>query len=67
MSDIIDDANDKAARDLKLCIEVARKPKPLPPPTGLCFNCGETIDTATRWCDDDCRDDWQFRNRRGQP
>lgn len=33
--------------------------------TGLCLNCGEKLaqraEIAPRWCDDDCRDDWQKR------
>ena len=30
--------------------------------TGFCANCGEPVGPQLRWCDTDCRDDWQKRN-----
>lgn len=30
--------------------------------TGNCLNCDEPLDDNRRWCDADCRDDWQRRN-----
>lgn len=33
-------------------------------PTGYCLSCGETVATGRRFCDADCRDDWQKSNRR---
>lgn len=33
-----------------------------PPEAGYCHNCGEEL-PAGRWCDADCRDDWEYRNR----
>ena len=37
-----------------------------PTPTGACLNCGELLDKmGSRWCDSDCRDDWEKRNRVG--
>jgi len=29
---------------------------------GHCLNCEAEIDLLMRWCDTDCRDDWQKRN-----
>lgn len=29
--------------------------------TGRCLNCGEELADGARWCDADCRDDWQRR------
>jgi RNA polymerase-binding transcription factor DksA len=26
--------------------------------SGICWNCGEHIGTERRWCDANCRDDW---------
>lgn len=65
MSDVIDDANDRAERDLQLAIRAARCGNGLdmPEPTGWCLNCGEPTAPAHRWCDDECRDDWQARGR----
>lgn len=31
-------------------------------PTGYCLNCNTALHTKThRWCDAECRDDWQTR------
>lgn len=38
---------------------LAHRAPPPPPETGFCLNCGEP--TAGRWCDSDCRDDWDSR------
>lgn len=27
--------------------------------TGYCLNCGEPLEKGKRWCDKDCRDDWE--------
>lgn len=34
--------------------------------TGFCLSplCGEAVDPPKRWCDADCRDDWQRHQRR---
>lgn len=39
-----------------------RKPE-APRPTGRCLNCGEAVAQVRRWCDDECRDDWQARQK----
>lgn len=42
-----------------------RKPEPAPP-TGLCFNCEEKLESSDRprrFCDSDCRDDYEQRLR----
>ena len=36
----------------------ARQP-PAPEATGFCLNCGEPLPPGQRWCDSDCRDDWE--------
>lgn len=30
-----------------------------PVATGFCLNCDDAIERPKRWCDSDCRDDWQ--------
>lgn len=32
-------------------------------PTGKCLNCGATL-SDRRWCDDECREDWELRRRK---
>lgn len=42
-----------------------RKPEP-DPPTGFCFNCEEKLESSDiprRFCDSDCRDDYEQRLR----
>lgn len=31
--------------------------------TGFCLNCNEPLSGDKCWCDNDCRDDWEKRNR----
>lgn len=31
----------------------------IPAARGTCLNCEETVAAGRRWCDQDCRDDWQ--------
>ncbi|PKG79861.1 hypothetical protein CXF80_16960 [Shewanella sp. Actino-trap-3] len=60
MADNVDEANEIA--DLHLAFELANAKPSLPPLTGRCFYC----DTATteRFCDADCRDDYERDQRR---
>jgi hypothetical protein len=37
-----------------------------PAATGHCLNCGEPLPAGRRWCDTDCRDDWQAMDDRRQ-
>lgn len=32
-----------------------------PPPKGACHNCDEPLASGQRWCDADCRHDWERR------
>jgi len=34
-----------------------------PAATGVCLSCGETVAEGLRWCDAECRDDWQAQQR----
>jgi hypothetical protein len=61
VSDVIDQANDRAQQFLDHAIgnaAIVRKLKPC----GLCFNCEETLPAEQVFCNSDCRDDWQLRN-----
>lgn len=64
MPDIIDIANDIADADRERCIQNARLFKP-PVGIGMCLNCDEDVDGDARWCDADCQEDWEKRNRAG--
>lgn len=34
-------------------------PAPILPYCGQCYWCGEPLPSPRRWCDADCRDDWE--------
>jgi hypothetical protein len=59
--DEIDRANERAAQFLAHSLANAAKALMLPPPTGLCFNCEESVQDGDRFCNCDCRNDWEHR------
>lgn len=64
MPDVCDLASDREATDTALALKAAReRTEPPMPPNGHCYNCGEPVPTDARFCDCDCRDDWQARHR----
>ena len=60
----MDDA-DRAWIDqqLRIDVELRNRRRYEPQPTGECLNCGERLQDG-RWCDADCRHDWELRNAR---
>lgn len=62
MSDEIDIACDREQIDRDCAIAAARKAVALTA-MGKCLNCGEDVGTGLRFCDKDCRDDWEKRER----
>jgi hypothetical protein len=59
MPDEIDQIQDRMERDE----ELRRKYTPKPPTlksTGSCLYCGEDLSSDRRWCDADCREDYEF-------
>ena len=59
MADDADRASE--TEQVQLRAAIARR-EPVQPHTGFCFNCEEPCDGA--YCDKDCRDDFERRNRR---
>jgi len=64
VTDESDQATEREMRDTELAIQVARQSNRNIPSTGVCYNCGETLAGELRWCDRDCRDDWESRDLR---
>tara|TARA_R110002050_G_scaffold45998_2_gene108413 strand:+ start:14565 stop:14768 length:204 start_codon:yes stop_codon:yes gene_type:complete len=60
MADNADDASEMA--ELHLSVELAKVKPNLPPLTGHCFYCHNL--TTDRFCDADCRDDYECDQRR---
>jgi hypothetical protein len=66
MRDYVVDESDMATErelmDTQLAIQAAlAKARPLPS-TGYCYNCEASVPPGYRFCDRDCRDDWEVRN-----
>jgi len=61
MADIIDDAQERE-EELRARALQFRKPEG-PPACGYCYNCGEALGQGVRWCDADCREDWEKDQR----
>lgn len=62
MSDVADKGNDAA--EFFQDIALRRRFQDGPAATGCCLNCGEKLtEPGARWCDVDCRDDWQRSQR----
>lgn len=59
MSDIVDRGNEAA--DLFLDVALRNRQRDVKTPTaiGLCLNCGESTEGERRWCDAECRDEWE--------
>lgn len=55
--------DDRATQQEELAREAClklRRPEG-PAATGYCLNCGEQLEHNHRWCDADCRRDWEAR------
>lgn len=61
MSDIIDQANDLIEREM--AARLAARRAPTLPATGECHNCEAPLDGELRFCDADCRNDYDRRQR----
>lgn len=64
------DIADQAAYTIELAteqaIEAARQSHSSAVYTGRCLYCRAPTEEGRRWCDSDCRDDWERNNRRGE-
>lgn len=62
MSDDIDIASE---REEMLRSHALRYRKRAGPPwTGRCANCDDPVEIPLRWCDANCRDEWDSRGKR---
>ena len=70
MADICDKTDE--AEERIFALRIAHRPSAaIPCGNGRCLNCEESLlrdgepDFERRWCDVDCRDDWEKRQARG--
>lgn len=60
------DLSDLATQQEQMFLDASltlRKPEG-PPACGHCLNCDEPLPAGARWCDADCREDWEKRETR---
>jgi hypothetical protein len=60
--DDADRANAEVERSLQEALRSRRPEGPLP--QGACLLCDEPVDGQRRWCDADCRNQWEKRRAR---
>lgn len=58
MTDLVDDAEANEAMERERAIAAARAWSPLQP-TGRCHWCDEPVADGLKFCDPDCRDDYE--------
>lgn len=64
--DLADQAQRQNSIAEQMNLRNSRKPEG-PPPTGYCLHCGEQFKASEkikRWCDSQCRDDYERFSRR---
>ena len=62
MSDLNDTAQEKVAFFNSAAISHFRKPEPDVKHSLICLFCGDPVTYPRRWCDANCRDDWEKEN-----
>lgn len=63
MADDVDRTQARAEIEATYLAAASRKPAG-PPPNGRCLYCNEPLADGRRWCDADCRDEWQADDMR---
>lgn len=61
--DIIDQAADREQMDRDLAIAASHRHAPALTPVGVCYNCESSVPDGACFCDRDCRDDYERRQR----
>lgn len=60
MTDIIDHASDREQIDRDRAIDAARSMPPAAKANGHCLWCNTGLSLGKRWCDSECREDWEL-------
>ncbi|MDR1423478.1 MAG: hypothetical protein LBI92_02560 [Azoarcus sp.] len=59
MSDAVDQMQEREDRRDAAMRRVGRIAPASPAATGFCLNCAEPLLDGRRWCDAECRDNWE--------
>lgn len=60
MTDISDQATIIEEQERESCLRKAREQRNGLQPTGFCYYCTEPVAEDRRFCDSDCRDQWEI-------
>lgn len=63
MADDADLTDARTEREMTLRLAALRRQEALPY-SGQCYWCGESLPHPKRWCDSECRDDWEHERAR---
>ena len=63
MADEADLAQSHLEAEERIRKKYSKKPSLEAEPTGECLNCFEPLELGERWCNSDCRQDWELRRR----
>lgn len=61
--DIYDQATEREERDREMALKIAARSAPALPYVGCCYNCGASTPESVRFCDRDCLQDYEKRER----
>jgi len=64
MSDEVDQAQEMSQDFCDRAIEANRRPIRKLQPRQKCYNCDTAVEGNRLFCDDECREDWEFRMTR---
>lgn len=59
MGDILDQADKHIEYVLREALSKSKMPEPSKVHTGYCWFCESPLEAPKRWCDAECRDNWQ--------
>jgi hypothetical protein len=65
-ADPLDVASRLEAAEREACVAAARN-RPSMPAVCACYNCGEPLRPGLLFCDADCRDDYEKRQKKDAP
>ena len=63
MPDMFDFASEAEQRERERALSAASRSAPVLPAVGSCYNCDSILPDGVRFCDSDCRNDYQRRKQ----
>lgn len=64
VADVLDKADEAQEAFMREALSRVGRPLQQVAGIGMCLNCGAEVQGDGRWCDADCRDDWEKHGRK---